>query len=115
MAPAVDPVPLPTELPSLPVHSSQFIKHVNGNPHLSVRELVRPYREHESVLRVFFAQAPDHEFVADNTVNLVDVFGDGGHGLKLQRRDVALETQEERDKYSSPSLRISRYRWESLI
>ena len=96
-----EPIPLPEKLPQLPVAPEQFIKHVNGNPHISVRELLKPFREYESVLRAYFAQAPDHEFVKDNCVNLIDVFADANDVLYIQRRNLQGESSEERNRYDS--------------
>ncbi|KAF8247996.1 hypothetical protein K440DRAFT_549813 [Wilcoxina mikolae CBS 423.85] len=97
--PTPDPVPLPKELPPLPVASSQFLQHVAGNPHVPVRELLKPYREYESALRAYFAQDPEHEFVQDNTVNLVDVFGEHSAAVGIERRDLEGETTEVKDRY----------------
>lgn len=69
MGPGVDTASLPSklpqipELPKLPIPSSQFIKHVNGNPQVP-----------DNALRAFYSRMPDYEIVRDNTINLVDVF-----------------------------------------
>jgi hypothetical protein len=97
--PTPDPVPLPKELPPLPVASSQFLQHVTANPHVPVRELLEPYREYESTLRAYFAQDPEHEFVRDDTVNLVDVFGEHSTAVRVERRDLEGEASEVRDRY----------------
>lgn len=75
------------------------MKHVSGNPQTPVRTLLKPFLEHENVLRAYLAQKPDHEFVADNTVNLVDVFGDGNEPVLIKGRGLETETQEEKDRY----------------
>lgn len=92
-------VALPDALPSTPIPPKDFLKHVAGNPQTPIRQLLKPYLEYENVLRGYLAQKPYHEFVADNTVNLVDVFGDGNKPVVIRSRDLQNETAEEKEKY----------------
>lgn len=90
------PIPLPAELPPVPVPPAQFLQHVAANPHVPIRELVKPFRDYETSLRAYFAQAPEHDFVKDNLTNLIDVYGGPTAVPVLQ--GVAAQSQEERDK-----------------
>ncbi|TGZ78192.1 ankyrin [Ascodesmis nigricans] len=94
---------LPTSLPATPTAPKDFLKHVGGNPQVPVRELLQPYIEHENVLRAYLAQKPDHEFVASNTVNLVNVFDDDNAGfLKVRARELEKESIQEKERYIIP-------------
>lgn len=95
-----EPEPLPTTLPTLPAPPAQFLNHLAGNRHLPIRQVLEPYLEYETVVRQYLAQAPDHEFVKDNTVNLLSVFdGDNAKELVIQARDMPQETPEEKQRY----------------
>lgn len=92
-------ITLSDTLPPTPAPPKDFLKHVSGNPQTPVRQLLKPFLEYENVLRGYLAQKPDHEFVADNTVNLVDVFGDENEPVLIRGRDLGEETQVEKDRY----------------
>ncbi|RPB14615.1 ankyrin [Morchella conica CCBAS932] len=92
-------VELPTVLPEIPVPVRDFLKHVEENPGVPIRELLAPYLEYETALRAYFAQKPEHEFVQGN-VNLISLFkGDNARLAKIRARNLAQETKEEREKY----------------
>lgn len=93
-----EPIPLPTQLPALPVPVAQFVKYVEQNPGVPVRQLMGPFLEYESVLRAYFAQQPDHEFVQGHA-NLISLFEDGNaDSLKIRARNLAEESKEESEK-----------------
>lgn len=92
--------PLPADLPALPAPTSEFLKFVAERPNEPIRELLQPYLEYEKVIRGYHAQNPDHEYVADNIVNLVSVYEEGNAtGLLIRARDVENESMAEKDKY----------------
>jgi hypothetical protein len=98
--PSAIPVPLPDILPETPTAPADFLQHLAGNPQLSAREAVAPYVQHEAALRAFFAQAPDHPFVASNTVNLVDLYANDGHAdICARERNLETEAKEEKDRF----------------
>ena len=91
--------PLPTTLPEIPVPPKEFLKYVAQNKDQPVRELLKPFVQYENVLRRYLAQDPEHEFVKDNTVNLVSIFeDDNGSELTIRERDMKSETPEETQK-----------------
>jgi len=97
----VAPVPLPEWLPELPVPPAKFLRHVQANPGVPIRQLLEPFIEYEAALRAYFAQAPDHQFVKGD-VNLVSLFEDGNEGLLKIRRRKLNESPEEQERYILP-------------
>ncbi len=92
--------PLPTTLPSTAVPPADFLKLAEKHPDIPIRTLLEPFLDYEAVLRAYFAQNPDHEFVRDNHANLVSLFEDNNESrLKIRARDIPLESDEEREKY----------------
>lgn len=95
-----EPIPLPSQLPALPVPVKGFLRYVEQNPGVPVRQLMEPFLQYESVLRAYFAQEPEHEFVQGDHVNLISVFeGSNAELLKIHARNLAEESKEEQDKY----------------
>lgn len=93
-----EPVPLPAELPALPTPVAEFLKYLEQNPGVPVRQLMGPFLEYEAVLRAYFAQAPDHEFV-QGQVNLISLFEDGNADLlRIRARSMPNESEEEAGK-----------------
>lgn len=93
-------IPLPAELPALPAPVAGFLKYVEQNPGIAVRQLLEPFLQYESVLRAYFSQDPDHAFVRDNHVNLISLFeGENADLLRIRARNMSDETKEETDKY----------------
>lgn len=93
-----EPIPLPAKLPALPAPVGEFLKYIEQNPGVPVRQLMTPFLEYEAVLRAYFAQAPDHEFVQGH-VNLVSLFEDGNADLlRIRARSMPNETSEEAGK-----------------
>jgi hypothetical protein len=90
------------ELPSIPAPVKEFIPYLSQNPDKSISSLVEPFKAYESELRKFYAQQPDHEAVKDGAVNLVPLFAGHETELKLRARDLASETQEQKEKYIMP-------------
>lgn len=96
--PIQEPVPLPTELPKLPVPVGDFLQYVEQNPAVPVRQLLEPFLKYESVLRAYFAQESDHEFVQGNA-NLISLFkGNNADLLKIRARNLVEESKEEKEK-----------------
>lgn len=90
-------------LPSLPAKHSDFLSHVNSRPDTPIQELVKPYNEHDAVLRQIFAQEPSNPVVADNHVNVVPLYdANGSSGLRVRARDPASEPKEVNEKYVMP-------------
>lgn len=94
-----EPEPLPTVLPELPASPKEFLNYLSKNKDVPMRQLMEPFLEYEAVVRQYLAQAPDHEWVKENTVNLLSVFEDGNASeLTVRPRDIEKETAEETQK-----------------
>lgn len=93
-----EPIPLPAEMPALPVPVTEFLEYLSRNPSVPVRQLMGPFLEYESVLRAYFAQAPDHKFVQGHA-NLISLFEDENADLlRVRARVIANESKEESEK-----------------
>ena len=69
------------------------------NKDIPMRDLMKPFLKYEAVVRQYLAQAPDHEWVKENTVNLLSVFEDGNApALTVRARDIEQESAEEKQK-----------------
>lgn len=89
-----EPIPLPAELPALPAPVAEFLKYLEQNPGVPVRQLMVPFLEYETVLRAYFAQAPDHAFV-QGQVNLISLFeDDNANLLRIRARGTSNESEE---------------------
>lgn len=49
-----------TALPPVPAKHSDLIHHFHRRQSVSIPELVKPYNEHDAVVRKIFAQEPEH-------------------------------------------------------
>ncbi|KAL7276030.1 hypothetical protein RUND412_000999 [Rhizina undulata] len=95
-------IPLPSELPELPVPPSEFLDYVNKNPDVPIRELLQPFLAYESVLRAYFAQDPDNALVKGH-IGLISLFENNNAAFaKIRARDFAAETTEEKERYVMP-------------
>lgn len=87
------------EFTELPCPVEQFLDHVDKNPTVSVRELVKPFQAWEGVLRAVFAQDCNNVIVQNNLVNLIDVYdGENQTKVRIRGRNVEAESKEERER-----------------
>lgn len=88
---------MPIELPQIPVPISQFIHHVERQPHsqAGVAQAVEPFKAFESKLREIYAQQPDHPVVRAN--HLVPIFENSP--ITTRARDLSNESSAEKDSY----------------
>ncbi|XP_014560340.1 hypothetical protein COCVIDRAFT_89408 [Bipolaris victoriae FI3] len=90
----------PMELPPLPAKHNDWIAHISSHPDKSLPELIAPYKEYDAKLREVFAQQPNHPAIA--IPNVVPVFSGHEHELKVHARNLADETEAERQRYIMP-------------
>lgn len=91
-----------SSLPKLPVERDQFIPYL-ANRRIPVVDLLAPYKVFDTKIRELFAQEPDNAALQDPLVNAIPVFGNDSEALvKVRARNLASETQEEKDKYMMP-------------
>ncbi|EDU40091.1 Ankyrin repeat domain protein [Pyrenophora tritici-repentis] len=87
-------------LPPLPATHVDWISHVTNHPDTPLRELITPYKEYDSKLREVFAQQPNHPAAAKP--NIVPVFAGHEQDLKIRARNLAAESEAERQCYLMP-------------
>jgi hypothetical protein len=90
------------DLPKLPAAIKDFIPHFSKNSQVPVQKILEPYKSYEAELRKYFAQAPDHEAIKDGFINTVSVFSGLEDQLKVRARNLAAESQDEKEKYVFP-------------
>ena len=72
------------EVSKLPVPPSQFVKHCNGNEHVLIWDLLRPYLEYEQSLRRDFAH---NDKKVDGLANLIPIYAGGNDADKVTARN----------------------------
>nr|POF05923.1 uncharacterized protein CFP56_53310 [Quercus suber] len=87
-------------LPPLPTRPDQFLEHVETHPQTPMPELIKPYLEYDSKLRMIFAQQPNHS--ATNVPNVVSVFSGHEKSATIRARDLEAESTKEKEQYIMP-------------
>lgn len=87
-------------LPQLPVEHAEWISHVSNHPTTSMHELLAPYKEYDARLREVFAQQPSHPAIT--RPNVVPLFTGSEQDVKIRARNVASESDEQRERYLMP-------------
>ncbi|KAG9185559.1 hypothetical protein G6011_06890 [Alternaria panax] len=88
------------ELPSIPVSHGDWIAHSAAHQEVPVCDLIEPYKAYDSKLREIFAQQPEHPAI--ETPNVVPIFAGREHELKIRARNLADESEAERQRYLMP-------------
>ncbi|KAL2199938.1 hypothetical protein P885DRAFT_30278 [Corynascus similis CBS 632.67] len=88
--------------PTLPVPIAGLVKHIVQHQDTPLVELLEPYREYEAHLRGAFAQDLDNELLKDPYVNVLPLFTDDTHNIKVRARNLKTESKEEQSKYIMP-------------
>ncbi|KOC16985.1 ankyrin repeat protein [Aspergillus flavus AF70] len=90
-------------LPSLPAKHEDFISWINKNQATPIAQLIKPYNEHEAVVRKLFAQEPSHPALRDNHLNIVPLYDTSGKTIVPSRpRDPSSESPDLQEKYVMP-------------
>lgn len=92
----------PSTLPEVPVKHNDFLSHVAANPNSPMRELIEPYKRFDSKIREVFAQEPDHPALTDPFLNITPVFTGQESNARIRARDLATESDAEKEKYIMP-------------
>lgn len=87
-------------LPELPVPHADWLSHVSKHPATSMHELLAPYKDYDAKLREVFAQQPSHPAISKS--NAVPLFTGKEQDVKIRARDLATESQDERERYLMP-------------
>ncbi|EUC43413.1 hypothetical protein COCMIDRAFT_38672 [Bipolaris oryzae ATCC 44560] len=96
----------PMELPPLPAKHDDWIAHISSHPDKSLPELIAPYKEYDANLREVFAQQPNHPAIG--IPNVVPIFSGHERELKVRARNLADETEAERQRYIMPLSKAER-------
>ncbi|KAK6505771.1 hypothetical protein TWF481_007663 [Arthrobotrys musiformis] len=90
------------ELLPLPADTSSFPKYLAENKDKPIRELLRPYFDHENRIRGLFAQDPQNPVLANCHLGLVPVYAGHEENIKARARDLNSESEEDKGKYIMP-------------
>jgi len=91
-----------TNPPTLPVPLAGLVKHIGQHPETPMVELLEPYRKYEAHLRQAFAQEPSSELLKDPHANVLPLFTEDTHNIRIRARKLDAESQEEKSKYIMP-------------
>lgn len=91
-----------TKMPELPVPLADLASYISENPDKPVAQLIEPYRRYEAQLRQMYAQEPDHELLKDAHANVLPLFTKDTPGIKIQARNLEVESEAEKAKYIMP-------------
>jgi ankyrin repeat protein len=89
-------------LPPVPVPHDRLVKHLAEHPDTPMQELLSPYRKYEAELRSVFAQDRNNPALNDPTINVLPLFTNDTKLITTRARDLASESQEEKDRYMMP-------------
>jgi hypothetical protein len=89
-------------LPPLPAPHGQLVKHLAEHPDTPMQELLAPYRQYEAELRSVFAQDRSNPVLDDPHINVLPLFTADTKHITTRARDLAAESQEEKDRYMMP-------------
>ncbi|PLB49657.1 ankyrin [Aspergillus steynii IBT 23096] len=90
-------------LPSLPVKHHDLVPWIRNHPDTPIDELIKPYNEHEAVVRKLFAQEPSNPLLQNNHLNITPLYDQtGSNDVRTRARNPAAETPEVREKYVLP-------------
>ena len=88
-------------LPALPAKHAEFLDYLAKNPQKPVSELIEPYKVYEAKLRELYAQEKA-DWLKDSTLNVVPLYAGQEHTILTRARDLASETEAEKEKYVMP-------------
>ncbi|KKY22090.1 putative ankyrin repeat protein [Diplodia seriata] len=92
----------PSVLPEVPEKHDDFLSYVAAHPDSPMTELIDPYKQYDSKIREVFAQEPDHPALDDRFLNITPVFAGQEANAKIRARNLAVESEAEKEKYIMP-------------
>ena len=87
------------ELPPVPAALPNFLNHLANHSEKSIEEILQPYKVYESKLREIFAQDRDNPAIGSPQINTLPIFDGHQETLKIRARDLAKETEDQKEKY----------------
>jgi len=88
------------DLPSLPVKHHDFIPYLKSQQGRLVRDVLEPFKAYDAELRKVFAQHPQHP--AAQQPNVLPLFAGHEEDVKVRARDLAAESDKEKESYIMP-------------
>ena len=86
-------------LPELPAHHSELVKHIAEHPQETMVEIIEPYRKYEARLREVYAQDRQNPILDDPHLNVVPLFTENTAKITTRARDLSAESAEEKSQY----------------
>jgi ankyrin repeat protein len=90
------------DLQQLPAPHAELARYIADHPDTPINDIIQPYRTYEAQLRSVFAQDRQHPLLEDPHVNLCPLFTNDTKDITIRARDLASESQEEKDRYIMP-------------
>ena len=87
------------DLPELPAPHKELVRYIADHPDTPMVEIMEPYRKYEAQLRSIFAQDRKNALLDDPHTNVLPLFTDDTKLITTRARDLASESQEEKDRY----------------
>lgn len=87
------------DLPQLPVPHEELVEYIAKHPDTPMIDLLKPYRQYEAQLRQAYAQHPDNEALENERLNVLPLFTADTPDIRVRARDLAVEPQNEKDRY----------------
>ncbi|KAJ2988752.1 hypothetical protein NUW58_g3814 [Xylaria curta] len=91
-----------SQLPELPARHNDLVNYIAGRPNTSMAELTEPYRKFEAKLREMYAQDRKNPVLDDPYLNVLPLFTKDTPAIQTRARNLAAETQEQKEKYIMP-------------
>lgn len=89
----------PVQLPELPAPHAGLVDYMADNPGKPMSDITARYREYESQLRTLFAQDRSDPRLNDPYINVLPLFTDKTARITTRARDLASESQAEKERY----------------
>jgi hypothetical protein len=83
----------------LPAPPKELISYIAAYPEVPMTEIMRPYRKYEADLRTTFAQDRTNPALEDPHLNVLPLFGKDTKLVTTRARNLASESQAEKDRY----------------
>lgn len=89
-------------LPRLPAPHKELIRYIADHPDMPMVELLKPYRDYEATLRQIYAQDAGNSAIKEAEPNLLPLFAGDDPEIQIRARDLAAESEQQRQQYIMP-------------
>ncbi|KAI0394719.1 ankyrin repeat protein [Xylariaceae sp. FL0594] len=91
-----------TVLPELPAAHDGLVDYIAKHPDVPMAQIMEPYRKYEAELRKAYAQERNNPLLDDPYLNVVPLLTKDTPSIRTRARNLAAETEEEKEKYIMP-------------